>query len=239
MIHIAICDDNQEEWKDVVSMVEKCCRKAGRIYHKEIFEESIELLDEVKNGAHFDIFLLDIEMPQIDGIELAAKLRLFLPYAIVFFITSYEKYVYEAFKAQPYRFIPKSQMESMFPAAIDDALQLIAEQERKFYIVENKRMLEKVPVKSIAYIWHRGKYGYIEKINGENTKVRKSLKKIYEELPAEDFVWADRGCIVGSMHIERITGKEVVLVNGTKLPIGQERLTDLKNKIRDYWMEKG
>ena len=83
MIHIAVCDDDQKDLEEIDSMVRECCSQAENVYHREIFERSVELIDEIGKGKYFDIFLLDIEMPQIDGMELAARLRDYLPQAVV------------------------------------------------------------------------------------------------------------------------------------------------------------
>lgn len=108
MMHIAVCDDDQKDCKEIDSILKECCGEAGVLYDREIFEDSVELIDEVERGIYYDIFLLDIEMPKINGLELAAKIRDSLPLAIVIFITSHEKYVYKSFEVQARRFVPKS-----------------------------------------------------------------------------------------------------------------------------------
>lgn len=237
MIHIAICDDDRKYAEEIESMVKECCGEADGLCHGEIYEGSAELMEEIGKGEYFDIFLLDIEMPGMGGMELAAKIRDILPQTIIIFITSYEKYVFQSFEVQPYRFIPKKRVADMLPNAIKDALDFAKEQEKEFYVVENQNVLEKIPVGNILYIWHHGKYAYIEKADGSNIKIRKTLKQIFKELPAGDFVWADRGCIVGSMQIERIEGKEIVLRNEKRIAVSPDRIADLKNQMLQYWIK--
>ncbi len=105
----------------------------------------------MEDGEYYDILLLDIEMPGLNGIELTNKVKKYLPDAITIFVTSYEQYVYKSFEVQPYRFIPKKDAVKMLPAAVKDALGLAFEREGKFYVAENQRVLEKIPLKSITY----------------------------------------------------------------------------------------
>ena len=218
MIRIAICDDDVKGAETVGRIVERCCREKEIACKSRIFYDSKAFFYEVEDGEYYDVLLLDIEMPGLNGIELTNRVRKYLPDAITIFVTSYEQYVYKSFEVQPYRFIPKKNAGEMLPAAVRDALGLAVEREGKFYVAENQRVLEKS--------------------NREHTKVRKTLKQVYKELPEEEFVWVDRGCIVNLAQIQRITGEGILLTDGTRLGVGRERITELKDRLRGYWIGK-
>lgn len=239
MVRIAICDDDVKETGAAEEVIRACCRKEEKICECRAYSNSKALLYEVEEGEYFDILLLDIEMPQMDGMALTGEIKKYLPDALVIFVTSYEKYVFKAFEVQPFRFVPKKFREEMLPAAVTDAMRLALDRDGKFYVAENQRQLEKIPLRSITYIWHQEKYAYIEKTNGEHTKVRRTLRQVYKELPQEDFMWMDRGCIVNLSQIARINGEDLILTDGTRLNVSRDRLTELKNRVREYWMEKG
>lgn len=236
MIKIAICDDDVNKGIWVASYIERSLKEKALIFEKDVFSSSRNLLYEIEDGTKYDLLLLDIEMPNIDGIELTAHIKKYLPEALVIFITSYEKYVYESFKVQPFRFVPKRYAENMLSSAIDDALSVIEKNVTKYLFVENQEGLEKIPTKTIMYIWHREKYAYLERTNGKTTKVRKTLKQVFDELPKGDFVWIDRGCICNLMQISKIGDGYVWLLDGNKLPASRDRLTEVKSMLRKYWM---
>lgn len=238
MIKIAICDDEIKKESRIDCLVEKCLSNYQGIYEKQLFSSSRGLLYEIQDGTSFDLFLLDIEMPELDGLELTEKIKNYFPDVLVIFITSYEKYVYESFKVQPFRFIPKKFLNEMLPAALNDAIELLKKFEDKYFYAENGMGMEKIPMRSITYIWHREKYAYIEKITGTNTKVRKTLKQVYSELPSGDFVWIDRGCICNMMQISGISRGDVLLTDGTRLQVSKDRLTEVKTLLRKYWIGK-
>jgi len=237
MINIAICDDTEKEGKIVYEWVCKYFANKEEIHKIWLFNSSKALWYEIEDGKQFDILLLDIEMPEIDGIDLTYAIKEKIPETLVIFITSYEKYVYESFKVQPYRFIPKNKISGMLPEALNDAICYIKKQAGKAYIVKNQQGIEKILIKNIIYIWHYGKYAYIEKINGENVKVRKTLKEIYQELPEEHFEWIERGCICNLSHIVKIADNCVYLTNGEIQQISRERLREIKERLRHYVME--
>lgn len=238
MIRLAVCDDDVEKGKIIDTMLAAWLDKHQYIYEKQLFSNSRGLLYEIQDGTDFDVLLLDIEMPGLDGIELTEQIKVFLPDVLIIFVTSYEKYVYESFKVQPFRFIPKKFIEQMLPLALKDAMDLLKKCKGKYLFVENQEGMEKIPTRSITYIWHKEKYAYIEKTNGSRAKVRKTLKQVYEELPAEDFVWIDRGCICNLMQISRISNGDVLLTDGIRLQVSRDRLTEVKTVLRKYWTEK-
>lgn len=236
MIRIAICDDDIENGKIVYGMLNDWVNSNQKYCEKQFFPSSRDLLYEIEDGAGFDVLLLDIEMPDLDGIVLTEKVKKYLPDALIIFITSHEKYVYESFKVQPFRFIPKKFQEQMLPSALKDAVEVFEKCEGKYLYVENQEGMEKITVRSITYIWHREKYAYIERTNGKRAKVRKTLKQVFEELPKEDFVWIDRGCICNLMQISKIDRGDVLLTDGTRHAISRERLTEVKSILRKYWI---
>ncbi len=239
MISIAICDDDMVIGKHIEEEVQCLLKQKNLIYSQQLFSDSKCLLYEIQDGAHYDLLLLDIEMPELDGISLMNKVREYLPDCLAIFITSHEKYVYDSFKVQPFRFIPKTFMKERLSEAVLDAIVWIEKNMHRFYSAENQQGMEKIPIGRITHIWHENKYAYIEKVNGENSKVRKTMKQVYNELPKGDFIWLDRGCICNLAHIAKVNGNNVILTSGKSLQVSRERLTEIKGKIRSYWLDKG
>lgn len=236
MLKLAICDDEIQSSKHIVDFVDGWMKNKNVFYEGQVFSGSKELLYEIEDGTDYDLLLLDIEMTELDGIQLAERIKKYLPNVLVVFITSHEKYVYESFKVQPFRFIPKRYMEHMLPLALEDAVELWRKQRGKYLWIENREKIEKVPIDRIVYIWRREKYVYIEKTDGGKAKVRKTLKQIYGELPEGDFVWINSGYICNLLQIARIDKGDVVLTNGMRLKVSRARLPEVKNVLRKYWI---
>ncbi len=151
---------------------------------------------------------------------------------MILFFTECEGRVYDAFRVQPYRFIPVKSAEKMLPEAMESALKLLQNQNVFYYIVENQKGLERIPVKKIAYIWRKEKYAYIEKTTGGHAAVRKPLKQIYGELPEGRFLWIDRGCICNVEQIAMVTGEEVHLFCGARIFISRDRSAQIRRILK-------
>lgn len=235
MLHIAVCDDDKKAVQTHRQMAEECLRQCAGIGEIAVYTDSANLLyDITEDKFYFDLILLDIEMPGSSGMELAERIKPYLPHVKIIFITSHIEYAIDAFELAVFRYVPKSDVEKRLPAAIRDAVKLILLEDGKTYMIQTNSRLEKIPYKEIYYIERDGKNASINAGSGI-TKVRKSLGQVYEELGAEEFIYIDRGCIVNMIHIMRVKDGMAILKNGVSLPISRSHLQEVKEKMNTYW----
>lgn len=235
MLRIAICDDDSAAVQSHQKTAEDCLKQCGSIGEIIAYTHSDNLLyDITEDKFFFDLILLDIEMPGNTGMELAEKIRPFLPNVKIIFITSHIEYAIDAFELSIFRYVPKDDTSKRLPTAIQDAIRLIELEEGKTYTIQTNSRLERIPFKEIFYIERDGKNVKITTTNGVS-KVRKSLKQVYEELASEEFIFIDRGYIVNVIYIMQVKEGTVVLKNGEVLPISRSHLQEVKSQINHYW----
>lgn len=235
MLRIAICDDEKrlaEENKTVLETALAELRVSAEI---AVYTDSRNLLyDITEDDFHYDLLLSDIEMPEISGMELAERIKPFLPDIRIIFITSHVEYAIDAFELSIFRYVPKSDITKRLPAAIKDAVSLINLEADKSYTIQVKGRFEKIPFRDILYIERDGKNAAINTADGVS-KVRKSLQTVFDELQSEEFIFIDRGCIVNLIHVMQIKTNTAMLKNGTALPISRSHLQEVKEQINNYW----
>lgn len=235
MLKIAICDDEQELVDEHKKVVEECLRSCGEMGEIEVYTVSDNLLcDIAEEKFHYDLVLLDIEMPGITGMELAGRIKPFLPDVKIIFITSHIEFAIDAFELSVFRYVPKDNRKVKLPQAVTDAVKLLSLEGGKVYTIASGSRLEKIPYKDILYITREGKNAEIF-TEGDSAKVRKSLGAVYDELASEEFIFTDRGCIVNIIHVMQVKDGEAILKNGLRLPISRSHLQDVKTKINAYW----
>ena len=235
MLHIAICDDENSIVSANRKVAEETLKKCGSIGKITTYTSSENLLyDIIEDKFFFDLILLDIEMPVSTGMEVAEKIKPFLPNVKVIFITSHIEYAIDAFELSIFRYVPKDAIEKRLANAIEDAVKLLQLEEGKVYTIQTNSRLEKIPYKEIYYIERDGKNASIRAESGVS-KVRKSMQQVYEELASEEFIYIDRGCIVNMIHIMQIKDGMAVLKNGTTLSISRSHLQEVKEQINTYW----
>lgn len=94
MYRIIVVDDEMLALKRFEHIVQK----ENRVKLVETFSDGLEALEFIKENT-IDIAFLDIEMPEINGLELANRMLEVDPYINIMFVTAYDQYALEAFKA--------------------------------------------------------------------------------------------------------------------------------------------
>ena len=235
MLHIAICDDDSSALAGNKEITERCLAQYGSAWKISEYGTSDNLLYDITDDSFFfDLILLDIEMPGNSGMDIAEKIKPYLPNVKIIFITSHIEYAIDAFELSIFRYVPKNDIDKRLPAAVTDAVKLIELEEGRVYTIQTNSRLEKIPYKEINHIERDGKNAIIS-YSGGSSKVRKSLQQVFGELDAEEFIFIDRGCIVNIIHIMQVKDGMAVLKNGESLPISRTHLQEVKVQINNYW----
>ena len=236
-IRISVVDDNACDLQKIKEILEKYQKERNEPFDVQYFQNGENLWEEVNYDKRYDVYLLDVEMPGMDGIELARRIRNGDPEAYLIFITSHVGYAPSASEYGIFRYIEKSRMEERLPQAMDA---VAADLERKYlqhryYCITDSWSQERINVRDILYIKIQGKYTVFIKCDGSSSRARKPLEQVYSELDPKEFTYIDRGCIVNLSHVERIEGSMVYLRYGTPLKVGRLRLAETKKRLAQFW----
>lgn len=207
MIKLLICDDDI----NVTSQVEQLIKKMSQ-NHKIQFDITIENSSESvwKKTEAFDIAIVDIEMPNINGIKLSEKLKLINPDIIVIILTSFQNYLDNAMKIHVFRYLSKPIDKNRFYLNLKDALdehRLIS----KIITITNKDEVHLIKTKDILYIENkkRGSIIYAKRNTYLSDKKPKELLQIINQ--KNYFVYSHNSIIVNLQNVIDFNRKEIVL----------------------------
>lgn len=235
MIRIAICDDEPDSILRNKEILQACTGRMKCIADMITYTNGEMLLSDIlEDDFFYDLILLDIEMPNISGMDIVQSIKPRLPNVRVIFITSHIKYAIDSFELSIFRYVPKDDLEKRLTYAVSDALKLILLENHKNYLVVTANRMEKVSFQDILYIQRDGKNSAITTFHGV-IKVRKSLQNVLEELDAEEFIFIERGCIVNLIQVTQIKNSMIYLKNQIELPISRSHLQGVKVALNSYW----
>lgn len=238
MLQIAICDDNET----IITNIKATTAKFFRLHCADCkitsYTSSENLQYDLQDGLHFDLFLLDIEMPGVDGMDLAKSIHATMPDAKIIFITSHLEYAITAYEFSVFRYIPKTMTAEKLELALEDFYKLYRLERSEFYTIQIKNYVEQVPYRSILYILKDGKYAVFYLVDSKTLSVRKTLSQVFEEFHKEYFCFADRGCIVNLANVTGIDDKGILFPDGQHIPVSKSNLSSLKTTLLHFWGEQ-
>ncbi len=227
-LQVAVCDDEKifrDELKKFLIEYKKEKRIQMDIYE---FENGNNFLN---SELVFDIVFLDFQMPGIDGLETAKKLRLKNFLCSIIFITSFPQFVYDSFEVQPFRFFLKPLDHEKLRSAMDSYFKqhnLMS----PVIIVEDGEQI-KIDSEKIIYLEGSGKYCLV-RTKDNIFRSSKTISKVYELLPQHCFYRIHKSYVVNMYCILSVRGNEVSLINGEKAIIGRNHISEFKNVYKNF-----
>lgn len=230
-MRIAICDDSKESMALLEEVVEKINIRDVEI---DCFYDGDSLLTYLENNEDFyyQIYLLDIEMPGTNGLDVARRIRELDKRAIIIFVTAYSDYVFSSFEVQPFRFVNKPVDLEKLESVIYAAINYIYTSKKYIFISVDKAKVQ-LCCEKIMYF-----EGDKRKINIYTTDEEYSFYSKMSDLEnMVDNSWFVRihvSYLVNLDYVKAIYLDEVVLNNGKHLPISKKYRKSVKLEHMRY-----
>ncbi len=236
MLSIAICDDEPfclDKENSIISNYLNECKEKFKV---DVFTSPASLLSAVSSNE-YDLVMLDVEMPDIDGIEVAHKVHEINDKTQIAFISAYMKYASRGYHVNAFRYILKDEDMEVY---IRECLKQILDKQGlnnkiinlKFTIGERN-----IRVNDIVYLKSEGNYTsfvMFDSTNKEVLKQKKPIKKVTAAMTKYNFVAVNSGESVNLHHVKEVRGSRVVLDNGESLLISLRKYNDFLNAYKMY-----
>lgn len=227
MVRIGICDNDKQALEKLGSLMSNI---AGE-YTVAYFTNGYDMIQAHKE-EQFEIAFLDIEMPEIDGMELSRELHVIKADILVIFVSDYYEKVYQSFQYSPFRFLRKGTLEEELQEAMTAALANVLEK-TQVYEFKCDGFMKKLRVSSILYVETNGHYTNI--VTEEKTySVRQSMSVMENDLQPYDFVRSHKSYLVNAAWIFMIGDDNVQLSNGQQIPLSRGRRKAVKQHLGEY-----
>lgn len=219
IINVAICDDEKIQVELLDKYVKNWAVKNNKIAHIEFFNSAESFDFSWGMNKKYGILLLDIQMPGLNGVELAKKIRKEDAFINIIFITAISDYIQEGYDVSAINYLIKPIKEEKLHECLDRAANKIHKEE-KVILLDVVGEIIKVNQDDIIYI-----EAFSHTIDVHTTKskyiTRKNIGTIEKELDENSFVRCHRSYIVGLKHIKRIGKTDIELDNGSIVPVSR------------------
>lgn len=229
---IAICDDEkiQRDW--LYTKVNEYIKDRQLAATIQLYESSDSLFFQYDQNSDIDIVLLDIQMSGMNGMELAKKLREVNDHISIIFVTGVTDYIYDSFTVNAINYLLKPIKEDQLFSCLDKAVDLSKTQDKVLTFSFQKETV-RLNVNDIFHIYSEGHYVNIvtEKMV---YRIKSNLKDIENDLPAIQFYRIDRSNLVNLAAIEKITSKEIILINQSKILVPKGKYKAISQAFISY-----
>ena len=236
MYKLAFCDDNREFMDCMMERVASYGRENGIVFDIQKFDDSDALMEQIEEKKLFDVYFLDIDMPNYTGIDLARAIRGCSGIALIVFVTAYDSYAVDACGINVVRYLLKNRMKQEMDGVLDELTVRLAQiHSDKIYIISNQRKYLKILQKDIVYVYKHQKNTVFVLTDGNEEYERITLQEAYDKMNNPDMFWLDRGIILNRHHISKITREKVIMDGGYEILAGDGRIKELKKALSEYW----
>lgn len=234
-MRIAICDDDAACLSRVRAVAEEYKRDKGVSY--DIFSHPEDLLEAAEKLGGYDIYILDVIMPSLNGIQLGQKLRAAGYDGKIIYLTSSEEYSLDAFRVRAFDYLIKPISRDAFYRAVDEAAATIWEKKDKSLLVKAKERSVKLTYDSIMYAEFNKRAVIYYLVGGrtvESTTLRTTFSAAMADLLADRrFTACGQSMVVNLDHVTEVENTAVVFGTTYRPFLGEKNC----RKLRDAWAE--
>ncbi|MCI9142335.1 MAG: response regulator transcription factor [Lachnospiraceae bacterium] len=231
MYRLAICDDNQTDAAYLRALLERWAVSADIAMKIESFPSAEAFLFRYEEDKSFDLLLLDIEMGQMSGVELARRIRQHNRLVQIIFITGYMEYIAEGYDVEALHYLLKPVTEEKLRAVLDRAAQRIESREKALCLSVSGATM-RIPLREIRYL--EVQRNYVTVHGQEAWTVKKTLNELEEELD-ESFCRIGRSFVVNLHYVRKITRTQVILKDGGELPLSRKFYEEMNRAMIHYF----
>ncbi len=230
VIHVAIVEDEEIHQQ---ALREHLLRYAGEndvTFDIRVFANPILLLENYR--PVYDLIFLDIQMPDLNGMETARKLRAVDQNVLLIFVTSLAEYAIEGYEVAAVDYILKPVQYFSFAMRLTRAIWRISAETGEALTVANTEGTARIKLRDLLYVEINGHtltyHTHEGTVSGTGT-----LSALEEKLRGKRFARCNSCYLVNLAYVASVRGYQLLLKDGTELQISQPKKKSFMQALRD------
>lgn len=214
MYNIAIVEDNDNDAQTLISFINQISKSDKKEYVVKRFRSAVELLNDYQ--PIFSLILLDVEMPEINGVEASYRIRKLDKTVSIIFTTNLIQYAQKGYEVDAVAYLIKPVQYYDFALKFKKAIDIYSLNENKDFSVKTAKGPCRISTSKLMFvevIRHRLYYHLVE----ETLEVTGTIAKAEDELKEFGFLRCNQCYLINPSFISKIQGLEVVVGNETLL----------------------
>ncbi len=236
MLNVCICDDDAGDAARVRDLARRFAGEHPEFPMKlQTFSSAFDLLEHLETAGGFDVYLLDILMPQIKGLEVAERIRDRGEAAEIVFLTSSPEYALDAFGVAASGYLLKPVEKGQFDRAMLAAARRATRPEEAAMVLKTREGLRKVLLRELAAVESFNHDRVCCLTDGSTLVTGDTLGALMERLSGDGrFFSPHRAYIVNLEHVTALNDNHVVLSTGQRVPVSRASMAALKRAYMEF-----
>lgn len=240
VIEIALCDDSAEDINTVKSLAERFASEHTDYPMRLVeFTSAAALLDNIENNSGYDLYILDVLMPEMSGMELAETIRSRSEHAEIVFLTNSRDYAVDAFSVFACGYLLKPVAEENFDNTLLRAVQKLDREKSEALAVKTKDGIRRIPLHKIVMI---ESFNHIREITLSDDSVMETsatLSELLEQLRGHDnFNMVHRSYIANLDNSVGIVRYDLLMLGNRRIPISRSQFAAVQEVVQNYFFKR-
>lgn len=242
MLRIAICDDMPDELQSLVLLTNQYISAESIDAEVTKFSHPDALLLAIETES-FHLYILDIVMPMVNGLELGKKIRHLCREAQIIYATTEPQFALQAYAASPINYLIKPINKQQLFDTLTLAISKVDLAEEQSFTVKTSESLRVLKLSDIACCEYRNHAVIFNLTNGEEV-VSRTIRENFSQyslpiLKDRHFLQCHTSFVVNMRRVERFAKDSFTLYGGKIIPIAAKKYPTVRDAYMDYLMAKG
>ncbi len=230
VITVAVVEDDDKEAERIKSYLVSYGKENDENFNVLHFSDGLEFLEKIR--PEIDVVFMDIEMPFLNGMDAAKKLRQSDPSVPLVFITNLKQYALNGYEVEAMDFLVKPVAYAAFSTMMGRVCARLALCTDKEIFIQNAQGGVKIKISDIFYVEVIKHYVIFHTPRGE-VKMWGSLSDIEKRLPADRFARCNNCYLVHLAYATRLEGNDLY-VGGDVLAVSRGKKQEFMQRLLDY-----
>lgn len=236
MFRLCICDDQPIALECVMVLAAQFEKEHPELaLRAKAFDSPYDLLDAVSEHGGFDMYLLDVMMPHMTGIELARLIRERDSEAQIVFLTASKEYALDAFSVKASGYLLKPVEKGAFDSAVLSAIKQLAPEASPSLLVKTREGLRKIALRELVMVESQNHKCRCTLAGGTSMETSETLASLLARLEGDKrFFSPHRAYIVNLEYVSGLTASELHLPDDTRVPVSRKLGPALRDAYMNY-----
>ncbi len=223
-MNIYICDDEPA----ILNLISETISSYVPDSSIQTFTSGIELMEYLQMNS-CDIIFLDIDMPILDGMDIAKRLHELGVKPLLVFATSHDELIYESLQYHPFGFIRKTHLQEEIDHILVDCKEELRSKNRHFCL---KMAGQEVKLLLSDILYFEADSNYLKVYTKETMyRFRSTMTAVENALRQDGFLRIHKGFLVNVDMVKVLKKDELELLSGVHIPIGKSYADVTKKKL--------